>query len=223
MTVAVVLVAAGSGLRLGAGVPKAMVALHGRPLVDWSLQAFDEHPDVASTVIVAPAEALAAITALAAGRAQVVLGGATRQQSVQRGMAVLDKGADLVLVHDAARPLVTAEVISRVVAALRGGAEAAIPVLPVVDTIKRVDGAGTVTDTVDRAQLRTVQTPQGFRRDVLTAAHRTAIDRGVHDISDDAGLVEAIGRVVTTVPGSPQAFKITTPYDLRLAHRMVGP
>jgi 2-C-methyl-D-erythritol 4-phosphate cytidylyltransferase len=220
MAVAAVIVAAGSGERLGAGIPKAMVALQGRPIVDWAVQIFDEHPDVASVVVVAPDDAVSAITEGAAGRAQVVAGGATRQQSVDRGLDALGKDIDLVLVHDAARPLITASVISAVVAALRAGADAVIPVLPVVDTIKRVDSNAIVTGTVDRTELRIVQTPQGFRRDVLVAAHRGAKDRGILDVTDDAGLVEAIGRVVLTVPGSEQAFKITTPYDLELAQRL---
>jgi 2-C-methyl-D-erythritol 4-phosphate cytidylyltransferase len=222
MAVAAVIVAAGSGERLGAGIPKAMVALQGRPIVDWAVQIFDEHPDVASVVVVAPADAVSAITEGAAGRAQVVAGGATRQQSVDHGLDVLGKDIDLVLVHDAARPLISASVISSVVAALRAGADAVIPVLPVVDTIKRVDSHARVTGTVDRSELRIVQTPQGFRRDVLVAAHRGAKDRGILDVTDDAGLVEAIGRVVLTVPGSEQAFKITTPYDLELAQGLAG-
>jgi 2-C-methyl-D-erythritol 4-phosphate cytidylyltransferase len=222
MTVAAVVVAAGSGERLGAGVPKAMVALQGRPLVDWAVQAFDQHRDVDSVVVVAPADAVVAITEGAAGRAHVVVGGVTRQQSVENGLDALARDVDLVLVHDAARPLVTAEVISAVVRALRAGAEAVIPVLPVTDTVKRVNASGVVLATVDRTELRTVQTPQGFRRDVLEAAHATARDRGVVDIGDDAALVEGIGRVVVTVPGSPECLKITTAYDLDLVQRMVS-
>jgi 2-C-methyl-D-erythritol 4-phosphate cytidylyltransferase len=217
MSVAAIVVAAGSGERLGAGVPKAMVALAGRPIVDWAITAFHEHPDVDSVVVVAPPEAAAAISNGATGRATVVGGGLTRQQSVRCGIDALDPGVDLVLVHDAARPLVTVATISSVIAALRAGADAVIPVLPVTDTVKRVDRAGVVLGTVERADLRSVQTPQGFRRDVLNAAHASASARGVEDATDDAGLVEAIGRVVVTVPGSDAAFKITTPYDLHVA------
>jgi 2-C-methyl-D-erythritol 4-phosphate cytidylyltransferase len=222
MTVAAVIVAAGSGQRLGAGIPKAMVSLGDRPIVDWAVRAFSAHPEVVEVVVVAPGDAVAAIASSVVGRAVVVVGGATRQESVDLGLAALSPDADLVLVHDAARPLVSADVISSVLAALRAGADAVIPVLPVVDTIKRVNTASQVIGTVDRAELRIVQTPQGFRRDVLVAAHHGAKDLGVADISDDAGLVEGIGRTVLTVPGDERTFKITTPYDLALANRMVA-
>jgi 2-C-methyl-D-erythritol 4-phosphate cytidylyltransferase len=222
VSVAAVIVAAGSGERLGAGIPKALVALQGRPLVDFAIAAFDRHAEVSSVVVVAPPEVVPAMTAGVSGRAIVVAGGATRQESVDLGLAALDPGADLVLVHDAARPLVTAAVISSVIAQLRAGADAVIPVLPVIDTIKRVDGASLVTGTVDRAELRRVQTPQGFRRDVLVAAHASAKNRGLADSSDDAGLVEAMGRAVVTVPGDERAFKITTPYDLFLAQTLIN-
>jgi 2-C-methyl-D-erythritol 4-phosphate cytidylyltransferase len=177
---------------------------------------------VVSVVVVAPRESVAAISDSLAGRAAVVAGGATRQESVDLGLAALSGDFELVLVHDAARPLVSQDVISTVVAALRAGADAVIPVLPVVDTIKRVNAAAQVIGTVDRAELRIVQTPQGFRRDVLVAAHASAKDRGVADISDDAGLIEGIGRTVQTVPGDERTFKITTPYDLALANRLVA-
>jgi 2-C-methyl-D-erythritol 4-phosphate cytidylyltransferase len=222
MTVAAVIVAAGSGQRLAAGIPKAMVALGDRPIVEWAVRAFSVHPDVVSVVVVAPRESVAAISDSVAGRAAVVAGGATRQESVDLGLAALSADSELVLVHDAARPLVSQHVISAVVAALRAGADAVIPVLRVVDTITRVNGAAQVIGTVDRAELRIVQTPQGFRRDVLVAAHAGAKDRGVADISDDAGLVEGIGRTVQTVPGDERTFKITTPYDLALANRLVA-
>jgi 2-C-methyl-D-erythritol 4-phosphate cytidylyltransferase len=222
MTVAAVIVAAGSGQRLAVGIPKAMVALGDRPIVEWAVRAFSGHPDVVSVVVVAPRESVAAISDSLAGRAAVVAGGATRQESVDLGLAALSADFELVLVHDAARPLVSQDVISTVVAALRAGADAVIPVLPVVDTIKRVNAAAQVIGTVDRAELRIVQTPQGFRRDVLVAAHASAKDRGVVDISDDAGLIEGIGRTVQTVPGDERTFKITTPYDLALANRLVA-
>jgi 2-C-methyl-D-erythritol 4-phosphate cytidylyltransferase len=223
MTVGAIIVAAGSGERLGAGLPKALVDLHGRPMVDWSLSTFAGHPQVAAIVVVAPPDAVAVLTAGAAGRALVVPGGASRQDSVKAGLSALPADVSHVLVHDAARPLVPPSVISTVIAALRAGLDAVIPVLPVIDTIKRVDAHGVVQATVDRASLRTVQTPQGFRRDVLVAAHRSGQARSLTAITDDAGLVEAIGRAVQTVPGSELAFKITTPHDLQLAYRLAGP
>jgi len=217
---AAVIVAAGSGLRLGAGLPKALVPLHGRPLLSWALQAFATHPDIGTVVVVAPAAELATVRACVDGRAQVVAGGSTRQASVDAGLAALPPDVGLVLVHDAARPLVHPSVISAVVGALRGGDQAVIPVLPVADTIKRVDGTGQVVATVDRGELRAVQTPQGFLRSVLVAAHRAAENRALTDVTDDAGLAEALGVPVRTVAGSELCFKVTTPYDLRLAHAM---
>jgi 2-C-methyl-D-erythritol 4-phosphate cytidylyltransferase len=223
MVVAALLLAAGSGSRLGAGIPKALVAVNGRSLLEWSLRSLHAHDDVDVIVVVAPALEAAAITSMVSDRAQVVTGGATRQASVELGLAALGTTVDLVLVHDSARAFVSAGVITDVVAALRMGAEAVVPVLPVVDTIKRVDMHGVVTGTMDRTDLRIVQTPQGFRRDVLETAHVSAIARGSTDSSDDAGLVEAIGRIVHTVPGSADAFKITTPHDLKVAEALMAP
>ncbi|HEX8096302.1 2-C-methyl-D-erythritol 4-phosphate cytidylyltransferase [Jatrophihabitans sp.] len=214
------IVAAGSGERLGAGMPKALVPLHGRPLLDWALDAFTSHPDIDSVVVVAPADALAAVRTSAGALATVVAGGASRQHSVDLGLAAVHDDVELVLVHDAARPLVEASVISAVVARLRQGDQAVIPVLPVTDTIKRVDSSGRVLGTVDRAELRAVQTPQGFSRAALTAAHRAAEQRSLTGVTDDAGLLEALGVAVRTVAGAEISFKITTPYDLELAHRI---
>jgi 2-C-methyl-D-erythritol 4-phosphate cytidylyltransferase len=220
--VAAVIVAAGSGERLGAGLPKALVPLQGRPLLTWALEAFLSHPDIGSVVVVAPTAELTTVQACVDGRASVVAGGDTRQASVDAGLAALAPDVGLVLVHDAARPLVQPSVISAVVAVLRAGDQAVIPVLPVVDTIKRVDAEGRVVATVDRSELRAVQTPQGFVRSVLLAAHRAAEQRSLTDVTDDAGLAEALGVPVRTVAGSELCFKITTPHDLRLAHAMAA-
>ena len=122
-------------------------------------------------------------------------------------------GFEIILVHDAARALASAGLFERVAAAVRGGHGAVVPVLPVVDTIKQVDAAGAVLGTVDRSALRSVQTPQGFRRDVLEAADAAALD----EHTDDAGLAEKLGVPVTTVPGEEAALKITRPFDLALA------
>lgn len=154
----------------------------------------------------------------------VVAGGEHRQDSVNAALAALPDGVEVVLVHDAARPLVPVGVIDAVVAAVLAGAAAAVPVLPVVDTLKRVHPDGSVAGTVSRAELRAVQTPQGFRRDVLARAHAAA-DPDL-PATDDAGLVELLGVPVATVPGSVEALKITTPFDLVIAetilrHRMV--
>ena len=217
------IVAAGSGTRLGASVPKALVCLGGRTILDWSVRTFGDHPGVDALVVVGPTTATSAIARTLPLGAQVVAGGATRQESVGRGLAVLGDDVEFVLVQDAARPLVPAAVISHVLDALADGAEAVVPVLPVTDTIRQLDGAGHVIATPDRGRLRRVQTPQGFRLAVLRAAHAAAASRGRQaEITDDAGLVEALGHSVRTVPGDDAGFKITTPQDLRLAELLVS-
>jgi 2-C-methyl-D-erythritol 4-phosphate cytidylyltransferase len=218
LTVAAILVAAGDGQRLGAGVPKAFCEVAGQTLLEHAATRFVAHPAVRDLVVVAPplrVESAAALVPTAA----VVAGGRTRQESVERGLAALPDDVDAVLVHDVARPFVPAEVISRVVAALSGGAGAVIPVLPVVDTVKRVDESDAVVETLDRAPLRAVQTPQGFRRAVLVAAHADADGSAV---TDDAALVEALGVRVVVVKGADELFKITRPWDLALAALVAG-
>ena len=140
----------------------------------------------------------------------IVVGGATRQDSVAAALRILPTDIDLVLIHDAARPLVPQSVIGNVLTELRSGAQAVIPVLPVSDTIKRVANNGIVLETVDRDSLRRVQTPQGFVRSVLA----DALSEAIHVATDEAGLVENFGVSVHTVAGSELAFKITTPEDV---------
>jgi 2-C-methyl-D-erythritol 4-phosphate cytidylyltransferase len=160
-------------------------------------------------VVVAAAEHLELAGALTG--LDVVAGGATRQASVAAGVAALDPQIQFVLVHDAARPFVPGVVIDAVLAALRAGAEAVVPVIGIHDTVRRVAADGTLADTVDRSTLAAVQTPQGFRREVLVEAHEHGLGLAA---TDDAGLVEAIGGRVTAVPGAEEAFKVTTPADL---------
>jgi 2-C-methyl-D-erythritol 4-phosphate cytidylyltransferase len=148
---------------------------------------------------------------------EVVPGGATRQESVRLALAVVPEEIELVLVHDAARPLVPRTTIERVVAGLRGGATAVVPVVPVADTLRGLDESG-ANGPLDRSRVRAVQTPQGFRRDVLVAAHAQAADDAA---TDDAGLVELLGHQVTLVEGDPLAFKITRPLDLLLAEAVL--
>jgi 2-C-methyl-D-erythritol 4-phosphate cytidylyltransferase len=180
-------------------------------------------PSVAVIVVAAPRDSVDAVTALLAGEVpptvalRVVPGGASRQSSVAAALAAVPAEIPIVLVHDAARALAPPELVERVAEAVRAGHSAVIPVLPVVDTIKHVDSSGEVVGTVDRAALRSVQTPQGFRRDVLAAAHDAAVD----DLTDDAGLAEKIGVPVKTVPGHDNAFKITRPVDLALAELLL--
>ena len=180
-SVGVVVVAAGSGTRLGAGLPKAFVPLRGRPL----LGARRRHrragcAGCAAVVVVAPAAAADPAAPAWAGvdlppDAVVVVGGLSRTESVAAGLAAVG-AVDVVLVHDAARCLTPLAVFERVVEAVRGGAAGAVPGIPLVDTVKTVDAAGVITGTPDRASLRAVQTPQGFGREVLVAAYRSGLD-----------------------------------------------
>lgn len=216
-TVAAVLVAGGSGQRLGAPVPKAFTEIEGRTLLGHAVARFGAHPDVGEMVVVAPPTHLVDAKGIAVGAA-VVAGGATRQASVFAGLAALRPGVEFVLVHDVARPFVPRAVISRVLAALKNGADAAIPVLPVHDTIRRVDATGELVGVVDRNALVAVQTPQGFRREALVAAHTAGEQL---QVTDDAALVEAMGGTVVAVPGADELFKITRPWDLTVAEALL--
>jgi 2-C-methyl-D-erythritol 4-phosphate cytidylyltransferase len=150
----------------------------------------------------------------------VVAGGETRQESVALALLTIADDVDVVLVHDAARPLVPSSLVDAVVSAVRSGADAVVPGIGVSDTIKTVDEAGRVIGTLDRGQMRAVQTPQGFRRSVLAAAHAAA-DPSL-PATDDAGLVEAIGRTVLVIAGDEEAFKVTRPLDLVLAEAVLA-
>ncbi len=224
--VAVLVVAAGSGTRLGPGVPKALRELAGEPLLVHAVRRVLACVHVAAVIVAAPAdqvgtvrELLAAVAGTAGGAdVTVVAGGTTRQGSVAAALAAVPPGLDIVLVHDAARALAPTALVARVAAAVRAGAPAVVPVLAVVDTIKTVSPDGLVVGTPDRSELRAVQTPQGFRRDVLHAAHAGAT--GEH--TDDAGLVERLGRPVSVVPGDELAMKITRPVDLVIAQALLA-
>lgn len=219
-TVAAVLVAAGSGSRLGAAEPKAFVSVRGRSLLEHAVARFAGHRSVGSVVVVAPASHVVRARELVGGRCtSVVAGGETRQQSVSAGLAALGDEVEYVLVHDVARPFVPSTVISAVVGALEVGADAAIPVVPVHDTIRRIDGTGAFVEVVDRASLVAVQTPQGFVRDVLVRAHEAGRELAV---TDDAALVEALGGTVASVPGADESFKITRPWDLAVAEAVAA-
>ena len=224
-----VLTAAGSGSRLGCEVPKALVELSGRPLVWWAARGL-RAGGVGTIVVTAPAASLDEFRAGIAdiGGVEVVVGSdRSRQASVALGLAALGQRneGDVVLVHDAARPLTPAQVTARVIDAVRAGAGAVIPVLPVTDTLKSVDASGVVTGTPRRADMVAVQTPQGFRWDVLTRAHEAGASLGADEAvaaTDDAGLVEAIGAVVHTVAGDERSLKVTRPLDLSLAQLLAG-
>ena len=223
-SVGVVVVAAGSGSRLGAGVPKAFVRLRDRPLLAYALDTVAGLAHLRSLVVVAPpghADPQAADDGSWSGvvlppGTVVVAGGAERSDSVAAGLAAVDPSCDVVLVHDAARCLTPLDVFERVVAAVGGGHAGAVPGLPVVDTVKTVDASGVITGTPDRAVLRAVQTPQGFRREVLVTAYASGLQA-----TDDAALVERCGHHVVVVDGDPLAFKVTTPDDLgRAEHHL---
>ena len=188
------------------------------PLLVHAVRRLRECASVGPVVVAAPAAWVSAFEGLLAGcDAVVVPGGAERQDSVLAALAALPPEVGLVLVHDAARAFVPAVVVERVIRALRDGAAAVVPVVAVADTVKRVDVNGSVLTTVPREDLRSAQTPQGFRRTVLEAAHASA-PRG---LTDDAAMVESAGIEVHTVEGSPEAFKVTTPFDLRIARALV--
>lgn len=223
--VAVLVPAAGSGVRLGPGAPKALRPLAGEPLLVHAVRRVAAAPSVRLIVVAAPAAEVDAVRALLAPIAPVTVvpGGAQRQDSVAAALAAVPADVDIVLVHDAARALTPPALVESVAAAVRAGHPAVIPALPVVDTIKEVTplpppGVETVLGTVDRSVLRSVQTPQGFRHDVLAAAHAAGLDSH----TDDAGMVEKTGRPVVCVPGSELAMKITRPLDLILAEALLN-
>lgn len=241
MTVAAVLVAAGSGSRLGHRLPKALVPLGGEPVVARAARGLvaalgDAAEPPAVLVVTAPAthlpEVSDAVERLALTVPTVVVaGGATRQASVAAALAELAAfpDVDVVLVHDAARPGVPSDVVDRVVRTVRSGHAAVVPAVPVSDTVKRVGpgsgGAEPVLETVPRATLRAVQTPQGFARSLLERAHTAAAAHATDEAvaaSDDAGLVELLGEPVWIVAGDERAAKITTARDLAVAEALLG-
>ena len=216
MTIALIL-AAGSGERLGAGRPKAFVELAGRPMLQWSIDALAAVASVEQIVVALPPGETAppGVTA--------VEGGAVRSQSVRLALAA-SQGAGLVLVHDAARPLLTPQIAEAVIEALDAepGADAAIAAAPVTDTIKRAGADLAVRETLDRGELWSVQTPQVFRRDALARA-LDADDRELAAATDDAWLIERRGGRVLIVPTGAENLKVTTPLDLRVAELLLTP
>ncbi|UGY92136.1 2-C-methyl-D-erythritol 4-phosphate cytidylyltransferase [Streptomyces gobiensis] len=233
---AAVVPAAGRGVRLGPGTPKALRVLGGTPMLVHAVRAMARARAVSLVVVVAPPDDAAGVQNLldeyplpAADAAEVVVvpGGETRQQSVSHGLAALPADIEVVLVHDAARPLVPIDTVDSVVAAVRAGAPAVVPALPVPDTVKEVaapDRPGDpepVIGTPDRARLRAVQTPQGFDRKTLVEAHERVSCEG-EGATDDAGMVERLGQPVVVVPGHEEAFKVTRPLDLVLAEAVLA-
>jgi 2-C-methyl-D-erythritol 4-phosphate cytidylyltransferase/2-C-methyl-D-erythritol 2,4-cyclodiphosphate synthase len=224
---AVVVVAAGSGTRLGRAEPKAFVAVGGRTLLEHALDAVFSLSEPAQVVVVAPAthrDEARTIAVRAAGPAKdaisVVIGGDSRLASVRAGAAAVVDSVDTVLIHDAARAFTPVEVFERVIARVRADGVGVIPALPVVDTIARRAADGAVVEQVDRAQLASIQTPQGFPCGEYRAALAAVSPDAEH--TDDASVHAAAGHPVVTVLGDDRAFKVTTPWDLRRAQQLVA-
>jgi 2-C-methyl-D-erythritol 4-phosphate cytidylyltransferase len=224
--VAAIVPAAGRGERLGPGVPKALRLLGGVPLLVHTVRNLAAARLVELVVVAAPPDQVPQVRGLLDGHHPgalllVVAGGATRIESVRAALATLPDHIGIVLVHDAARPLAPVELVDSVAAAVRSGADAVVPGLPLADTVKRVEG-DVVVESVDRRLLRAIQTPQGFRRAVLEEAHLDQLALGAEgDVTDDGGLVERAGHPVLVVPGSEEAFKVTRPLDLLLAEALL--
>ncbi|MBB3083389.1 2-C-methyl-D-erythritol 4-phosphate cytidylyltransferase [Geodermatophilus sabuli] len=214
-----IVAAAGSGLRLGADRPKALVPLGGRALVCWAVDTLRD-AGVADVVVAVPAPERGAFAAVLPADVRLVVGGPTRTASVRAALAAAPDRSDAVLVHDAARPLTPPDVVRRVLDALAHGAAAVVPVLPVVDTTVTVDGDGVLTGAVPRETLRRVQTPQGFARAVLADAYAALPDDA--EFTDDAAVVRAAGTPVATVAGDERAGKVTVAHDLALAELQVA-
>jgi 2-C-methyl-D-erythritol 4-phosphate cytidylyltransferase len=202
-----IVVAGGIGSRFGTDTPKQFRDLGGRRMLDWSLAAAGKTCD--GVVAVLPADRL---------EPGAVAGGASRSASVRAGLAAVPDDAEVIVVHDAVRPLAGPELFDRVVAAVRAGADGAVPGIPVADTIKQVDPDGIrVIETLARAALRAVQTPQAFAAQVLRRAHA----RG-EEATDDAALVEALGGTVVVVQGDATNLKITRPEDFAVAESILA-
>jgi 2-C-methyl-D-erythritol 4-phosphate cytidylyltransferase len=229
--VAAVIPAAGRGVRLGPGAPKALRALSGTPMLIHAVRAMAASRAVQLVVVVAPPDGATEVKALLDAHALpertdfvVVPGGESRQESVRRGLDALPPGHDIVLVHDAARPLVPVDTVDAVIEAVRDGAPAVVPALPLADTVKQVEPASVpgapepVVATPERSRLRAVQTPQGFDRATLVRAHETVTG----EVTDDASMVERLGLTVVVVPGHEEAFKVTRPLDLVLAEAVLA-
>jgi 2-C-methyl-D-erythritol 4-phosphate cytidylyltransferase/2-C-methyl-D-erythritol 2,4-cyclodiphosphate synthase len=212
---AAILVAAGRGLRAGAGGPKQYRMIGGQTVIYRAMQAFCDHPQVFAVQPVVNPDDSAMFNEAARGLRHEIpaAGGATRQASVHAGLeALASQKPDIVLIHDAARPFVTSAVISRAIEAA-GRTGAAVPTVAVTDTIKQIGATGNVEATPDRATLRIAQTPQAFRFDVILEAHRRAARDGRSDFTDDAAIAEWAGLTVATFEGDPANVKLTTPED----------
>jgi 2-C-methyl-D-erythritol 4-phosphate cytidylyltransferase len=231
VTVAAVVAAAGLGTRLGASQPKALVDVAGQSLLAWACDRVANVADV--IVIVAPHDHLQdfedAVASVRAGRPLldliIVAGGTSRRESVAIGVeAIMDRAGDspeIILVHDAARAFMPVEPMLAAIGAIQAGADGAVPIVPLVDTlIATPDADGTLGAVVDRDSVRAAQTPQAFRTEALVDAHRQAAREGLTDATDDAGLVRRYGYRVVATEGHPWGFKVTVEGDLALAEHV---
>ena len=223
--IAVIVVAAGYGTRLGWDEPKAFVMLGGRPSLAYALESVFGMREAVQVIVAVPPsfvpvtkELVRTVVGFAAEIVTVVVGGETRQASVAAGLGHLSPSVDVVLVHDAARALTPSVVFDSVAAEVIRTGIGIVPGMPVSDTVKRTDDSGSVLETVDRAELMAIQTPQGFPRDQLMTAHALAQS----EFTDDAALVSSIGHEVSVIAGDPLAFKITTAWDLRRAEQLLS-
>lgn len=213
-----VLAAAGSGDRLGAALPKALVPLAGRPLLAHALERIEAAP-VEGVIVAVPAgdELITREAERAEKLIAVVEGGSTRQASIRAALAAVPEGTEAIVCHDAARPLASPELFAAVLDAL-GSADGAVPILRPSDTVKRLTDE-TIVETLERDELGLAQTPQAFLAPALMTAHRSAAEEGF-EATDDAALVERAGFKVVAVPGEPSNIKITSPEDLRAADHL---
>lgn len=213
--IAAIIAAAGSGERFKAQVPKALIQLGDKTLLEHAIARIA--PVVTQIVVTAPSGYEAQIKEIVGDGIQVVTGGATRSQSIRLALAAVDPAAQFILVHDAARSLASTALAQSIITSLQSGEVAVIPGLPEVDTVNVIDSDGYVLDTPDRGSLRTIQTPQGFQASILREAHARA-----EDATDDASLVSKLGHKVKVIAGEEAALKITTPADLAIAMTFIG-
>lgn len=224
MTCGAIIAAAGSSQRMGT-VDKIMAELAGKPVVQWSLDVLLASPDISEIVIVSSQRNLDPIETLLRGMqpsksVRACLGGPTRRDSVEVGVSALSDDVDMVLIHDAARPMLTNDLVTRGVQSARAHG-AVVAAVSLADTIKRVDRGGQVMETLDRDELVAVQTPQVFQRDWLTAAYRSISD-ALPAVTDEASLLERAGFTVWTYPGRVENIKLTTPPDFVVAEVLLA-
>ena len=213
--IAAIIAAAGSGERFGAAIPKALIQLGERTLIEHAVSALSAVAD--QIIVTSPAGYEPQFQSLLGDEITIVTGGATRSESVRIALAKIDSGTEFVLVHDAARALASTDLAKSVISALKVGDLAVIPGLKEIDTVKIIDSSGLVTETPDRNSMRRIQTPQGFTFEVLNQAHASA-----KEATDDASLVESLGIKVRVIDGEERAIKITRPADLATAQQFLG-